>query len=251
MFMVLMLLLALGLAACGSEEARDRPNVILLVMDTTRADRCSVNGYEHPTTPALEALAREGINFRNSWSPAGWTGPAHASMFSGLLPERHGFRRKNREYLDRRTDTLAERLQQEGYRTACVTNNPTIGPDFGLDQGFESYYPLYLDENVGYPSAPATHRIAFDWAKRAHESTTCSVFTAPSATCRWSSGYRLNYRAVFDGRFHWIHGSDGSLQVFDVLLDPAEAAPLRGASSGSPRNQPLPHRTPETGLLHR
>jgi arylsulfatase A-like enzyme len=79
---------------CGGEA--DRPNVILLVMDTTRGDRCSVNGYERPTTPALEEIGRGGVIFRNAWSPSAWTGPAHASLFTGLRPENHGFRIANR-----------------------------------------------------------------------------------------------------------------------------------------------------------
>ena len=165
----LILLLPLALSACGAEEDGKRPNVILLVMDTTRADRCSLVGYDRPTTPALEALAREGINFRNTWSPAGWTGPAHASIFTGLLPERHGYRHGNQEFLDLQTTTLAERLKGAGYRTACLTNNPTIAPEFGLEQGFETYVPLYLDRDLGYPTAPTTHRKALEWAKRVHE----------------------------------------------------------------------------------
>ncbi len=155
--------------ACGSDEPAPRPNVILLVMDTTRADRCSVNGYGRPTTPALEALAREGINFRNTWSPSGWAGPAHASIFTGFLPENHGFRRSNRSYLDPGATTLAERLKDEGYRTACLTTNPIVAPEFGLVQGFESYFPMHLDGDPSYLTAQATHRKALDWAVRARD----------------------------------------------------------------------------------
>ena len=63
---------------CGG--GADQPNVILLVMDAARGDHCSINGYDRPTTPALEDLARGGVNFRNAWSPSGWTAPAHASL---------------------------------------------------------------------------------------------------------------------------------------------------------------------------
>lgn len=136
-------------------------------MDTARGDRCSVTGYDRESTPELEALAREGINFRNAWSPAGWTGPAHASMFTGLLPKRHGFNRGNREYLDRKAVTLAERLRKAGYRTACLSNNPNVTTESGLVQGFETYHPMFLYPDVGYPSAPATHRNALEWVKRA------------------------------------------------------------------------------------
>jgi arylsulfatase A-like enzyme len=165
----LLLSLLLFFPACGTKPGAVSPNVIILVMDTTRAGRCSVNGYERETTPALEALAREGINFRNTWSPSGWAGPAHASIFTGRLPERHGFRRGNRLYLDDSFTTLAERLEGAGYRSACLTNNPAVTREFGLAQGFDDYFPLHLDAGRSYPAAPATHRKAIDWAQGARK----------------------------------------------------------------------------------
>src|SRR6185295_4251071 len=75
-------------AACGGRS--DRPNVLLIVMDTTRADRCSIDGYARPTTPRLEAFAKDAVVFRDAWSPANWTGPAHATLFTGLRPVHHG-----------------------------------------------------------------------------------------------------------------------------------------------------------------
>jgi arylsulfatase A-like enzyme len=165
-----LLVSGLALSACGpGKTAAPAPNVILIVMDTVRADRCSVNGYGRPTTPALEALAREGINFQNAWSPAGWTGPAHASMFTGLLPIHHGFLRGIREYLDQTATTVAERLLDAGYRTACVTNNATISAELGLDQGFVRFFPMYEDEGKYYPTAPESHRQALQWVDGARK----------------------------------------------------------------------------------
>ncbi len=152
------------LAAC--EGNVDRPNVILLVMDATRGDRCSVNGYERDTTPALEKLATEGLNFRNAWSPAGWAGPAHASMFTGLRPNRHGFFSGNREYLDQRAVTLAERMRKVGYRTGCISNNLHVSEDYGLTQGFQYVVPLFKDLDRPYPFAIATHDLALEWIRK-------------------------------------------------------------------------------------
>jgi arylsulfatase A-like enzyme len=73
-----------------------------------------------------------------------------------------------REYLDEKADTLAERLRDAGYRTACFTNNDTLAPAFGLVQGFDTFAPHYEDERRPYPWAPATHRAALDWAKARH-----------------------------------------------------------------------------------
>jgi arylsulfatase A-like enzyme len=79
------------LVSCNDAPiAATRPNVVLLVMETTRADRCSVNGYARPTTPRLEALAREGVRFTNALASAPWTAPSHATLFTGLRPEHHG-----------------------------------------------------------------------------------------------------------------------------------------------------------------
>jgi len=152
---------ALLFAACHSEPP---PNVVLLVMDTTRGDRCSINGYERRTTPELARIAAEGTLYRNAWSPAGWTGPAHASMFTGLRPEHHGFLRANRSYLAPESSTLAERFRSAGYGTGCFTNNTTLSPEFGLTQGFDEVVPLYSDKERPYPWAPETHRRALDWA---------------------------------------------------------------------------------------
>ena len=68
---------------------------------------------------------------------AGWTGPAHASLFTGLRPENHGYIRGNREYLSADFTTLAERLRAEGYQTGCLTNNPMRASEFGLLEGFD------------------------------------------------------------------------------------------------------------------
>jgi arylsulfatase A-like enzyme len=156
----LLLLPSALFAACGTDVAGPRPpNVILIVMDTTSAERCSVDGYARETTPCLEEVADEGLNFRNTWSPSGWTGPAHASIFTGLRPEHHGFHFGNRSFVTNESTTLAECLNQAGYRTGCFTNNVFITEEFGLKQGFEHHVPLR-------ERAPRTHELALDWVRR-------------------------------------------------------------------------------------
>lgn len=140
------------------------PNVLLLVMDTTRADRCSVTGAPRPTTPALERLAAEGVRYVDAWSPAGWTAPAHASMFTGLRPPRHGVDIDRRVFLDPAIPTLAQRLEAAGWSTGCFTNNGWIAPHTGLARGFARYEPLHLREERPYPWCVPTHAMALDWA---------------------------------------------------------------------------------------
>ena len=89
------------------------PNLLWIVLDTLRADRMSVYGYDRPTTPALEAWAKAGITFDMARSTAPWTLPSHVSMFTGLWPSEHGAC-VDRSY-HRDSPTLAEHLQAQGY----------------------------------------------------------------------------------------------------------------------------------------
>jgi arylsulfatase A-like enzyme len=139
-------------------------------MDTTRGDRCSVNGYDRETTPRLEKLASEGLTFRNAWCPAGWTGPSHASLFTGLRPDRHGYFQGNREFLDDRAVTLAERMRNLGYRTACFSNNPNVSEEFGLTQGFQKVVPLFDAPPPIEPPSVRTHEQALEWVRETRKS---------------------------------------------------------------------------------
>ena len=156
--------LAAGWLACSPGTAAKRPNVIMIVMDTTRADRCSVQGYGRETTPRLERFAKDAVVFTEAWSPAGWTGPAHASLFTGLRAEHHGFYTGNRLSLPAAIPTLSELLRAEGYATGCFTNNELIGPNSGLNRAFDRFEPFFEDDTRPYPWAVATHTVAAGWA---------------------------------------------------------------------------------------
>ena len=78
-------------------------------MDTTRGDRTGLCGYDRPTTPHLDRLAAESTVYTDAWSPCSWTGPAHASLFTGLRPENHGYLAGIHNYLDDVATTLARR----------------------------------------------------------------------------------------------------------------------------------------------
>ncbi len=167
--LALLLGLLLLLSACGDDPVEEdpaprSPNVLLLVMDATRGDRCSVNGYPRPTTPCLEKIAAEGVLYRNAWSPGNWTGPTHATLFTGLRPDNHGLYRGNRLTLNEASVTLAERFRGAGYRTACLSNNNTLSAEFGLIQGFDLVVPLFRARERAYPWAEVTHRAALEWA---------------------------------------------------------------------------------------
>jgi len=148
-----------------ADAVRARPNVVVIVMDTTRADRCSVHGYERATTPALDALGREGVVFDSAWAPSSWTLPTHASIFTGLLPQRHGATTDGTSALARRHETLAEILRDAGYATGAFSNNPFVSEEFGLTQGFSTFRSLNRERNLPYPSAIPTNEHALRWVR--------------------------------------------------------------------------------------
>ncbi|NEQ96830.1 MAG: sulfatase-like hydrolase/transferase [Cyanothece sp. SIO2G6] len=118
---------------------RPRPDILLLVLDTQRADRLSCYGYPLSTSPHLDALASDATLFKGAIAPAQWTVPSHASMFTGLYPSAHGVLQSYSVLPDNLT-TLAERLDATGYFTAGFCNNPLVGViNNGLRRGFQSF----------------------------------------------------------------------------------------------------------------
>ena len=132
------LIAALALLACAGCAAPDRPNILLLVIDTARADRFSWDGSGRSTTPRLTALAREGTVFTQAFSPAPWTVPAHASLFTGRYPSLHRTDCGSLRLPDGEV-TLAEILRDAGYRTVGYTANPWLGSTYNFQQGFDTY----------------------------------------------------------------------------------------------------------------
>jgi arylsulfatase A-like enzyme len=112
------------------------PNVILIVMDTTRADHMSVYGYEKDTTPYLRKFGEEAVRFDRAYATSTWTLSSHASLFTGLLPVTHQATQENLR-LDDELHTLAELLADVGYETVSFSNNSWISSFTQLAQGFE------------------------------------------------------------------------------------------------------------------
>jgi arylsulfatase A-like enzyme len=133
-----------GERSSSVESARERagaPNVLILVMDTVRADRVSALGYQRPTTPNLAQLASQGVLFESAFSTSSWTLPAHASLLTGRFPFEHGA--EFTEY-DGRYPTLAEAFQARGYRTAAFSANTFFfTPQVGLGRGFSHFDAMF------------------------------------------------------------------------------------------------------------
>ena len=116
------------------------PNVVLVVLDTVRADHLSVYGYGRRTSPHLEALARHATVYQRAYAPSNATLPSHASLFTGLWPSVHGAHADNGGWreLDASTVTLAQRLTERGYATISIAANYNfLSHGFGLDRGFQ------------------------------------------------------------------------------------------------------------------
>lgn len=128
-------------AATGS---RARPHIILITLDTVAADHLSLYGYARDTSPRLKSFAREAVLYKRAFSSSNNTLSTHASLFTGLDPAAHtahvSARRRLGHPLPAHFRTLAEILDQVGYRTAgIVANAGVLGGDFGLTQGFQYY----------------------------------------------------------------------------------------------------------------
>ncbi|GAG48102.1 unnamed protein product, partial [marine sediment metagenome] len=126
------------LLGCG--EAPDpRPSIALVVVDTLRADAVSAYGEVEGTTPHLDRLAAEGLLYQRAFATAPWTITAHASLFTGLEPDRHGVGIHGVMVAPETLVMLAERLRDAGYQTAGFSENTYITEDFGMAQGFETF----------------------------------------------------------------------------------------------------------------
>jgi choline-sulfatase len=129
------LVLAAALA-CGR---RDYPNVLVITIDTLRADRLGCYGFGLAHTPAIDRLADEGVRCTDVASSAPITLPAHCSIMTGLYPPAHGVRDNGNYALGTEAVTLAERLRAVGYRTGAFVSAAVLTRRYGLDQGFDVY----------------------------------------------------------------------------------------------------------------
>lgn len=189
----------------GRQETNPNPgsNVLLITLDTTRADHLGYAGYASARTPNLDRLAAEGVDCADTYSPVPLTLPAHCTILSGLYPPGHKVRNNGSYFLAEPVTTLAELLGRRGYRTAAFVSSFILDSRFGLDQGFAVY-----DDDLAQGGAKTYQS----------ERNAASVFASFS---RWLSGH--------DGGkfFAWIH-------FFDPHAPYAPPEPYRSAFADSP-----------------
>lgn len=152
-------------AQCRSERGDPAPRTVVLIsIDTLRADHLGSYGYSRPTSPHMDALAAQAVLFEDVTSPSPWTLPAHASLLTGLYPSRHGLT-THTSHLPESVTTLAEMLARQGFMTAAVVNSHRLSSHYGLERGFEKF--LYVKERAGQrePGTAITDK-ATQWLRR-------------------------------------------------------------------------------------
>jgi arylsulfatase A-like enzyme/tetratricopeptide (TPR) repeat protein len=138
------------LAACKQKEQEQappsRPNVVVITVDTLRADHLGCYGFEAARTPHIDALASQGVRAEHAIAATPITLPSHATIFTGLYPPAHGVRDNGMYKLPEDVETLAERLKAEGYRTQAFVSAWVLHHRFNLDQGFDGYDDVLATE---------------------------------------------------------------------------------------------------------
>ena len=169
---ILLLLALIGLFALwflytSDIWAGDIRNILLISIDTCRADRLSCYGYKFKTTPNIDALAAEGTLFENVITPIPQTLPAHASMLTGTIPPYHRVHDNSGCLADKSNISLAEILKDAGFTTAAAVSALVLDSQLGLDQGFDTYHDHFetpLEGNaVEQRSGGETTDVALHW----------------------------------------------------------------------------------------
>jgi arylsulfatase A-like enzyme len=221
------------------------PNVLLIVMDTVRADHLSCYGYERPTTPNLDRLARRGIRFEEVRAAAPWTLPSHASMFTGRVP--HELVTAWLTPLEGHFPTLAEYLGSCGYQTAgFVANVAYCSYATGLDRGFTHYEDHVLENLAGLRTAGLVDRAFRTFTQLSAGIKFGPMSQARDAVNRWFVADNRKSAAAVNGSFlEWLsHQPTASARPFFVFLNYLDAHAAYIPPTGATHRFGIAPRTP-------
>jgi arylsulfatase A-like enzyme/Tfp pilus assembly protein PilF len=214
----LLALPAAGDTRGAAEEPAKPTSLLLITLDTTRADRLGCYGAEDAQTPNLDRLAAGGTRFERALSPTPLTLPSHATLMSGRVPRRHGVRNNALYRLDGDVPLLAESLRAAGYRTAAFVSAAVLDRITGIGRGFGLY-----DDRVRVGD-----RAAFNYQERAASQTTDAVLAA--------------LPALEPPFFLWVH-------YFDPHLPFVPPEPFRSRFADRPYDGEIAFMDAETGRL--
>src|SRR3954462_148023 len=202
------LTLAVGCRSHVSESSlatpSSRPNVLLVTIDTLRADHVGSYGYDKASTPTIDALARRGVRFETAVAHVPLTGPSHASILTGQTPLGHGFRNNSGFILAPSVKTVAQDFRTAGYHTAGFVSGFPLDRRFGFDRGFETYDD-HLPKGNDLRRTPYVERFA--------DATTDAVL-------RWLATPREGPQAA--PWFVWVHYYDPHAPYEPPAADLAE-----------------------------
>ncbi len=206
----------------GDANIERRPrSLVLITVDTTRADRLAPYGAQGPETPTFSRLAEQGILFERAYSVAPITLVAHTSILSGLYPPEHGVRNNGTHHVPAEIETMAETLSGEGYRTAAFVSASVLEKRYGLDQGFEYYDDDLSTGRERHPRmvadrpAGAVVDSTWQWLDDLEEKERFFVwahFYDPHAVYSPPPPYRDQYRDnLYDGEIAYMDAEIGRL----------------------------------------
>ncbi|MFN7952327.1 MAG: sulfatase-like hydrolase/transferase [bacterium] len=198
----------------GSTAAKEgAPNLVLIVVDTLRADALGAYGAADNPTPHIDSLANDGIVFEHSSSQASWTRPSFASLFTSLIPTTHTAREKNSLLPREGFPTVAELLAEAGYRTGAIVNNFNVAAKYGFDRGFERFTYLAPDFLFGARELSSELNL-YQILRKVNESYLSSRKNVRN--------YYQPAEVVTDEAIRWLDANGGSGPFFLVVhyMDP-------------------------------
>ncbi|MBP8130020.1 MAG: sulfatase [Candidatus Hydrogenedentes bacterium] len=165
--------------ALGASSSNTPPNIVLIMLDTLRADKLGCYGCPHEVSPKLDALAAQGVLFERAVAQCSWTRPSIGSFLTSRYPRDLGLYLERNEILDSRFDTLGMLLKRRGYATFGATANPNLNRSYNFHLGFDEYIESdvvfsWMQEahgdnvrgRVPLPSAPQLYEATLDFARR-------------------------------------------------------------------------------------
>ena len=204
---------------------RKDTNLVFIVIDTLRSDRLHAYGYPRETSPALDYLANTGVRFNRVISQSSWTKSSMASLWTSTWPGRNGILRWS-ERLPPEAEMPAELLQKAGFHTAGIWRNGWVAPNFGFDQGFDTY----LRPQAGHEPNEFQRRVAAPSLMGTDEDLTVAAreFLNSYANRRFflyvhymdvhqyaydeaSARFGTSYSDTYDNAIHWVDRNIGSL----------------------------------------
>lgn len=215
---------------CGQDAPHGPRSVLLISIDSLRADRLGAYGNPRATSPTLDRLAAEGALFERVISPTSWTLPSHVTLLSALLPQQHGVMGREDRIGDR-TPLLQEAFGRAGYETSGFFSGPFLHPYFGFGRGFDHY--------VSCESRPVEHPNLLEEHVRSHDDRTNAA--VEHAFGAWVAG-RARTKPFFAFVHMWdVHFDYIAPEPWGSMFDPDYQGALDGrhiADVGFPEHSP-------------